>query len=75
MSDCMRVLKLWDKVFLKVATSAEQATFLDKRTDMSGHGPLLFTLLDDILVPAGHKSPWDAMDHRSITHHTNRVYM
>jgi hypothetical protein len=55
----MRVTKLWDKVFLKVATLAEQATFFVKRTTMLDHGRLWFTLLADVLVPAGHESPWD----------------
>lgn len=75
MSDCMRVSKLWDKVFLKVAMSAEQATFFEKRTTMLDHGQLWFTLLDDVPVPAGHESPWDATDYRSILHYTTRVHM
>jgi hypothetical protein len=75
MSDYMRVSKLWDKVFWKVATSEEQATFLEKWTTMLDHKRLCFTLLDDVLVPAVHESPWDARDYRSILRYTKRVHM
>lgn len=71
----MRVTKLWDKVFWKVATSSEQATFFVKRTTMLDHGRLWFTLLDDVPVPAGHESPWYAMDYRSTTHYTIRIHI